>query len=297
MAADIFVNLPGITWRGIPLPVSAIRNQFTQDHVEHKFFGNDVVHVEATGRNPLTFTVHMPFNNGVEPGPSDGWAGQTLFPDLFRKVVKACFDRSSGEFNHPDFGPITCKARDVSWDYMATKRDGVELVVRFYESSGDDRDIADLLAAQAPMANAFANAKKLDDEIDAAGPLPELSNDTKSFSDMMIELDNGTGGVGPINSKLGNTNDALERLDDVGFWPLRSALEDMRAAVIDLGPSAGQSGRGSVRIHTVTFGTSIPGLAMRLGISSDDVIRMNPKLARHPYVAEGTNVRYVFVGP
>jgi hypothetical protein len=66
---------------------------------------------------------------------------------------------------------------------------------------------------------------------------------------------------------------------------------NLSAAVIDLGAQS-STGNRPVRESTVTWGTTLSALGIRLGVRTDDLVRLNPNLARNPYVPAGTRVRY-----
>lgn len=292
MPLDILTTLPPPSWRGIPFPLTSLHNAFTHDHVEHKFMYMAGANIEVTGRNAFNFQVRIPFHNGAKAAPFEPWSGQTLYPDLFDKFLAAVLDGSTGEFVHPNFGPLQCKARDVDWEFISTgARDGATISCRFYQTIDELESLADTLTPGSALGQATASADVLDSELEKAGPLPELANDKSTFSSMIGDYKDGKSGLGRVNSKLDSTSSALDRLDDVGFWPLRAATEDMRAAVFDLGRNPATN-RGSVREFQVPFLTSIPGLAIRLGVKTDDLVRMNPSLAREPGVPPGTRVRY-----
>lgn len=296
MPADALSTLQFPSWRGISFPLTSLENGFTQEHVEHKFIYREGMHIETTGRNGLNFLGRIPFNNGVNPGDFEPWAGQVLFPTLFKKFLNACLDGSAGEFLHPDFGPLTCKARDIQWRYVSNLRDGAEITVRWYETIDDPDNAETLTAGKDPNAAAVRTASLLDGQLESVGPLPELSNDKSSFTDLVSDYQSGDGTIGAISSKLENTSSALDRLDDVAYWPLRQATDDMRSALIDLGNGPGASNgtlaSRQTRSYTVPVGTSLASIGVRLGVRTDSLVRMNPSLARDPYVRAGTRLRY-----
>lgn len=294
MAADVLAKLTPPSWRGIPFPLTSLENGFTHEHVEHKFIYREGMHIETTGRNGFNFLGRIPFNNGVTAANFEPWAGRTLYPDLFNDFLNACLDGSTGEFVHPNFGPITCKARDITWRYTSAERDGAEISVRWYQT---DDDIANgptaLNAGASPGASATDAAADLDDQLSQQQTtFPELANDGDSFSGLLQDYNDGSGNIGRINSKLDNTSAAIDRQDDVSLWPLRRATENMRSAVINLGGAPSGPSAVGVREYTVPFGTSVSQIGITLRIRTDSIVTMNPKLARDPYVPAGTRVRY-----
>lgn len=315
---DIYSKLQAPAWRGIPFPCASMDNSFTHDHVEHKFIYLDGVHIEATGRNGLIMHAIMPFHNGVQGAPNEGWLGQVLYPDLFSKMLVAVRDRSSGVLLHPELGPIGAKARDVQWrNDAASGRDGVTLSVRFYESNDADQ-IEGLIAQQSPIASAIAAAGTLDSELAAAqkkadsakkkdphpGPLQQFSNifeesfknDKKSFTTLVDDFQSGGGNLSPLNSKINQTSSALDRLNSVDFWPIRTANENMKAAAIDLGTSNSRTNQPILN-YRVPGDTSMQSISIQLRVKLPDLITLNPNLAYDPLVPRGTQIKYYAGAP
>src|SRR5882724_6977826 len=139
MADDVYSTLTPPSWRGIPFPLTSLDNEIVQDHFEHYFVYRDGCHIEAMGRKGMVFRLSVPFQNGIEPAPIEGWAGQRLYPELATQFLRACLDKSTGVFMHPELGPITCKARQTNWTTNAAAgRDGITVHTSLYESIDAD---------------------------------------------------------------------------------------------------------------------------------------------------------------
>jgi hypothetical protein len=109
------------------------------------------------------FSARIPFNNGVQAAAFEAWAGQTLFPDLFLRFLAAVQDGSSGEFVHPVYGTLTCKARDVSFSFAGSgPRDGAEISCRFVHSNDDPDELSDAISQQSPMSRAQSSQRPTD---------------------------------------------------------------------------------------------------------------------------------------
>lgn len=297
MARDLYALLPNISWRGIPFPVEGLDNDLSHMHAEHYFVYKDGAHIEALGRNALIFQGRIPFHNGIIAGPGESWAGQTLYPDLSRRFLAACLDRSTGELMHPDFGAVKCKVRTCRWRYSAgAGRDGVTFDVAWHETSDNGDEINASVANQAPVAEAIAAADRLDNALAVASPptnpIPELANDTTSFGSMMRDYQDGTGNLSPLKKKNEALGDALDRRDSVNDWPLRSSSEDLRAALFTLGANPNSTGQQNVQGHMTENPTTVPLLALKLGTTTVSLITLNPSLSTQSRVAPGTKVLY-----
>lgn len=300
---DVLAQLIGPSWRGVPFPLTRLRNSGSQDHVEHKMPDRDGYHVEAMGRNNLVFAATIPFRNGVMAGVSDQWNGRILYPDVFRAFLGACADHSSGDLIHPELGRITVKCRSFEWEYVPDKRDGVDFEVTWIESLDDGADLNAIIAAESPIAAAIAVAQNLDDSLtELTPPPPELANDTQSFSDMMRSIraipdtaallsKQGGGLLHRVASKLDSLFAALDRLNDTRLWPIQQGAEHLQSSVHDMTRLLGTSNT-VIRQITTTIVTTLPQLANRLRNKIDDMMRLNPLLLEEPAIPAGSIVRY-----
>lgn len=303
MPIDVLAQLSPPSWRGIPFPLVRLRNSGGHDHAHHKFCDKDGFHVEATGRNNLTFSATIPFRNGVIAAPQELWNGRTLYPDVFRAFLAACADRTSDDLIHPELGRITAKVVSFDWDYVAERRDGVDFDVTWIETLDDGDELNGIIAQQSPVATAVTVASKLDDLVTTlTPPPPELANDTASFSDMMRSiqaipdtaalLSRQAGGLlHRVASKVDRLIAALDRLDDVRLWPVRDGAEHMRATVVDMNAKLGVDNKVILEALVPTP-TNLSSLARRLNNKIDDIIRLNPTLVDEPVVRSPTRVRY-----
>lgn len=289
--ADILATLTAPSWRGIPFPLSGLEESFDQDHAIHAFVYRDGVHIEAVGRNAFGFHLSIPFFNGVQPAPTELWAGQTLYPDLFRKFRAACVDRTTGPFVHPELGTIQCKPRNYHATYATEPRDGARISVTLMESVDGD-ELNGNISQLSALTTAQQSATRLDTLLSQnRQPMPELAQDTSSFGDMMAAFVSGTAGLGRIRSKVDSLSVALGRLNDVSNWELATTNEDMRAALIDLDRQPSLANK-PVRTFIPARDMPLMTISISLGVKATDLVTMNPGLARDPLVRAGTRIQY-----
>jgi hypothetical protein len=290
--ADELAKLSSPSWRDISFPLSSLEDTFDQDHVVHAWVYKDGVHIEATGRNAYCFHLSIPFCNGVQPASTELWGGQVLFPDVYRKFRAACIDHTSGPFVHPELGTITCKARNFRATFDPLLRDGLRVTVTLYESVDGD-ELNETITNLSALSTAQQSADRLDGLLtpSTVASMPELANDTDSFTDMMNAFAAGTAGLGRVRSKVDNLTLGLNRLNVVSNWQLVFANEDMRAALIDLNAQPASTNR-TIKTFLVVRDVPLFSIGITLGISAADLVARNPKLARDPLVRAGTRLQY-----
>jgi DNA circularisation protein N-terminus len=305
MARDLYALLPNVSWRGIPFPVESLENDLSQMHVEHYFVYKDGCHIEATGRNALVFQARIPFHNGIIPGPGESWNGQILYPDLFRKFLAACIDRTSGELRHPDFGAVQCKARNVKWRYAGGMgRDGATIDVSWHETTDNGDNLAKATSEASPIAAAIAAADAIDANLavkrESKAPadktfmqsLGDSLGKRFSFGDSTRAYNDGTGSLGDIKRNNDNLASGLDAKNDVNDWRLRQSSEDLRAATFSLSANPNTDATQSIQGHTTENPTTVPLLAVKLNTSTQSLISLNPSLATQSRVPSGTKVLF-----
>lgn len=298
--ANEFDQLKACSWRDIQFPVRSVEFSFSQDLVEHKYFGVDGARVEATGRGPVNLTATIPLTNGIVPGKNERWG--VLYPDAFLTLLKAMADRSVGVFNHPELGPITCRVHTVHTKHDGQQRDGVDLVVTFVETviAGDTSDVGQ---NKSPVAVAELAALDLDASSDDLSALvPELYEMPISLNDFIDSL-TAVSDQFSISSKLalgridatlyhlGRLQASVETAKSSMTWPALDAIERAKSAVrwIKDHPPAGLP----ILIHIVGEDVSLGALIGEIkGAQFGDLIKLNPGIMAQAVVPKGTQVRY-----
>lgn len=288
--ADELSKLASPSWRGIPFPLASLEAEFDQEHARHAWAYRDGCHLEATGRNPFVFHLSIPFCNGVQAAPIEQWRGQVLYPDLFRQFRAACTDRTTGDLVHPELGTIKCKLKSYREAYEPAPRDGARITAMLHETVDGD-ELNETISNLSALATAQQSADRLDTLLAAMPPMPELVNDTDSFTSMMGGFTSGASGLGRVQSKVANITLALGRANSVSLWEFALANSDMQSAILNLLAQPAPSSRPT-RTFLVTRDMPLFTIAITLGVKAPDLVTMNPRLARSPLVIAGTRVQY-----
>jgi len=81
----------------------------------------------------------------------------------------------------------------------------------------------------------------------------------------------------------------VDKLTDPKNWPVRAAARRLRAATI--GYASGDSPQQKRSPVTTSRAMTMTTLAALLGLSVDQLLALNPQLARAPIVPAGTTIR------
>jgi len=157
-----------------------------QDLAMHKRADRDGAFVEATGRSPATYSLTIPFLDGLTRASTETW--EALFPETYDRFRAAWADRSTGELIHPIHGPIQVKPQSWSATLDPDQRNGLIVQVTFVETNSDDDDAT---ISPSVYVTAESSAKSLDDKLGTLNPNPNIfdeNSEEKSFSDYIDKL-------------------------------------------------------------------------------------------------------------
>lgn len=298
-----YENLLPFKWRDDSYPCSRVRLSIAHDLVEHKYWGLDGGRVEDTGIAPMRISADIPLGNNVFPAKSETWKAGKLFPKALRKLILDFARHDAGLLQHPEFGPIVCKAERLEFELSADRRDGPLVQVSWVETL-DDRLITGFaertnvnVAVEAANLDAIkANIKKL------VPQMPEYEEDFEDFArsiqaigDQVTLLSERTAGrIDALAYRVDQVQASIERAKNALTWPATQSIERIKAATYNLRQTLLQAGGRDLQIYTVTNETTLAGVQAALPASTKlaELIKLNPALVAEPIVPAGTRVRH-----
>lgn len=308
---DFFVKSLEFQWRGIGVPIVATRLMLRQDLAQHRYVGRPGAEIEATGRAPFEISAEIPLINNIEPGPRESWKKGALYPGVWRKMLGAMADTSTGDLQHPELGIIKCKPHSFDTTLDAQKRGGVMCSASWLETTEDPNALSKLIAAVSPLAGAIQAAKDIDRNLPfLVPPFPTPKVKQPSFDDMMRSVqgvfDQATlmqkrvgGVIGNIKYRVDNVVRSMNAAmhispnspSQVKNWPMRDACARMKSALRDL--------ETQLLVGKRSIGIYMPGRAATMGKLSADIpapiselMALNPTLLASPIVKANSMVRY-----
>lgn len=291
---DILKRLPPFTWRGELYPITSRRVTLRQGGVDHVIQYRDFESIEPTGAQGLTFVYGIPQRENIARDKYKN-AFSVGHPRLFRDMV----DRSAGTL----FDPIFNKAfqcvpslYDDTTDVL--KRDGTDVQVEFRYSppiTAEDPALTDL----GGVSGLQSSAKSLDAEVAKANwaqePPPEPSIDVIQGVDGL--MNQGLAQVGKARAALADFAFKMQKLEatcekvaDPANWAIHQDARTQRASAIRMSQRLNEDPATKLRTLVVQTTMPIGDLAREVGMSLEDLVALNPSLARLPYVKAGTVV-------
>lgn len=304
---DILKQLHPASWRGIQFPVAARDFGFQQDHEDHRFIFRDEKLIESLGQENPTYRYTIPFREDIAKGP---W--KNLFVAVYPEFLAACLDRTNGILDDPVHGPVQCKVTSLQETVDVNRRDGVDVEVTFLTSPDEDfsrqelgTEIGTLQGAQGLSDYLSREATKLDPATQKAiadlnkgsenGKLNPLDAATSALNQIEVAGNKVQASFGDVAFRAQKLDDSLARVRNPDTQPIRVAARQLQLTAIDLVRVAvGQkeAKNKTVRIYLVPAPIGKLALAGKLHTSVQELMRMNPDIARSPIVQPGTQVAY-----
>lgn len=308
--SDPLLALQAFKWRDVEVPIARMRVSLAHDLVEHRYWGVDGARIEDTGLAPIRITASIPLINGLVGGVSEKFKSD-LYTKTLRPLIVAFSRRERGLLQHPEFGPLICRAEhlDIEWD--ATKRSGAAAEASWVETNETDDSGVRLGEVAKSPASAMADAARSLDaaDVDIRALVPKAPVYKESWEAAMNKVIGGVDQIG-IQSKLYGgkidqityrakmLGDSADRTRSALAWPIKHAAEVIKANADDLRKALAKLGRDIVIYQTLSEST-LAGLYALLGspaMSMTEMVRLNSALLREPAVPAGSLVRY-FASP
>jgi len=304
---DILAQLHDASWRGITFPVSDRDFGFQQSHEEHRFIFRDEQLIESLGSQNPTYRYTIPFREDIARGP---W--KNLFTAVYPDFLSACLDRTNGLLDDPFHGPVQCKVVSLAEHADVDRRDGIDVDVEWITSPDEDFDRQDLGALIGTLQGAqhiqdylSQQASELDDETKKRiadfnkgsenGKVNPLDAATGAINQVEVAGNKIEASFGDVALRAEKLDESLRRLGQPRMQPTRMAARRLQLATIDLGRAVtGRPEARGRRISVYQVQTSIGRLALagKLKNSVQDLVKLNPTIARGNDVSAGTPVAY-----
>jgi len=290
---DVFKTFNNLVWRDQQLPCIALSYGFSQEHAEQKFIFRDTPLIQSVGRSSQTFRYTIPFRQNIAIKFTDLWT------DAFPQFLEACLDRSADTLIDPIHGSIKAKVTQFSYDIQAAQsRDGVDVQVEFVESPDDTaQDAAPRITLDAAKGDAGAFDRQIA-TVDWAQTVPpeptvDIFNVVSGLSDQVSANINKIGAtLDRIAYQVDKTQDSLEKLGNVKNWSAIQAGKRLKQSCNNSKKLLGAKGK-ILRTYITPQQITLPVLAVRLQTTTQDLLNLNPSLARSPSVRANTAITYL----
>lgn len=304
---DILAQLHDASWRGIAFPVMNRDFGFQQSHEEHRFIFRDEQLIESLGSQNPTYRYSIPFREDIVKGPF-----KNLFVSVYPDFLQACLDRTNGILDDPFHGPVQAKVVSLAEHADVDRRDGIDVDVEWITSPDEDFDRQELGTLISTLQGAHHTQDYLDQQaaqLDAAtkqkiadfnkgsenGKLNPLDVATGAFNQVEVAGNKYQASLGDVAFRAEKLDDSLRRLQRPDLHPTRMAARRLQLAAIDLARAQAlqpQARGRRIAIYQTPASIGKLALAGKLHNSIQDLIKLNPGLARGTTVDGGTQVAY-----
>lgn len=293
---DILRQLQRASWRQIEFPVMSTRDYgFQQEQAEKRFLFVPVQFVESIGRKNPTYKYIIPFREDIAKGP---W--KNLYTQVYPDFLDACLDSSRGVLVDPAHGALPAKCVSLREMMSVDKRDGVDVEVEFIHSPAEGDVLEDPGATIRTLEGATASAGALDRTIakvqfnDQPPPSPTISPlDAASavLGQVQVAGSKVAAAFADAAFRVEKASAMIDALKDPTNQPAIQQAARLRDALIGFEERTDPTGLRPLNKLTTTSDLTVSALCRKLGMKLDDLVRLNPWLARSPFVPSGTSVR------
>jgi hypothetical protein len=213
-------------------------------------------------------------------------------PQLFRDMR----NRASGPLVDPVFGPFTVVPTSFDDESDPNKRDGDDVKVEFVLSPdvGDDAQLS-----PPTLQDIGGQANALDAEVKKANwhqePSPQGTTDILSAINGVAfvgqrAIDKVSGTMNDIAFRCEKIVNTVDKITDPKNWPMRRDAIRLRGDALRVA-RLNESPNQHRTTATVSSRQPLTSVAASLGMTLDQLLILNPQLARNPFVAAGTKLR------
>jgi len=291
---DLLKLTAPMTWRGTIYPVSARRATFRHNGVEHVIQYRDYERIEQLGAHGLTFSYTIPLRQNIARERYQN-AFTVSMPQLFRDML----DRTPGTLFDPILNKtFTCVPRLYDDTTDVLKRDGTDAQIELRHSpplNEEDPALADIPT----LAGVTSSTRLLDDEVARADwrqePAPEPSIDALQAADGvlsqgMAQIGKASAALHDFAFKMEKLEATCERAENPQNWGILDAARRNREAATRLNQRLTENPATKLRRMTTRSLMLLADLAREVGMTLEELLRLNPTLARLPYVPAGAIV-------
>jgi hypothetical protein len=284
---DALEQLPPFEWRGRQYPVLDRKVGFAHENAPHKIQYQNGALVDMTGAQNLTFRYVLAMREDI---------GISRYEDLFSSglipLFNDCLLRTAGILVDPVYGRFRCAPQSYDEETDNNKRDGTDVTVEFQRAP----ELDEALAIEQPdgLQGLAGNAFDMDAEVNSVdwqqvpspGPLVDIFDLASGvLGQIGARRDQISNKLEDLAFRMNKVDKAADDLENPKVWPLKRAARNTRAAAIDLQ----QHLNPGKRIVSVTknYAVGLTGFAAEVGMTVQDVLKLNPSLALSPRIRSG----------
>lgn len=293
---NILNQLIPAAWRKISFPITGREYGFQQEQAAHRYLFRDDKLIESIGRDNPTYRFTIPFREDITV---NGW--ENLFTVVYPDFLTACQDRTRDTLTDPFHGPIPAKCVSLRELMDVNRVDGLDVEAEFIFSPAENDFSSSNLGTQIrTLEGAKAYAMRFDADVAAIPwqqqlpPEPTISplDLVSTFSDQVDVANNQfAAAFGDSALRAERTAEAIDKLKNPSLEPQRQQARRLREALLSIEDKTDVTGTRPLRKVTNSADRTVSAVAKLLGLTLQELVRLNPTLKRSPLVRAGTELR------
>lgn len=293
---DVLIQLIRAAWRELEFPITGREYGFQQEQAAHRYLFRDDKLIESIGRDNPTYRYTIPFREDLTV---NGY--EALFVGVYPDFLAACQDRTRGVLTDPLHGPKPAKCVSLREVLDMNRRDGIDVEAEFIYSPAENDFTSSNLGTQIrTLEGAKAYAMRFDADVAAIPwqqqlpPEPTMNplDLVSSFSDQVDVASNQVAAAfGDSALRAERTADAIDKLKNPSLEPQRQQARRLREALLSIEDKTDVTGVRPLRKVTNSADRTVSAVAKLLGLTIQELVRLNPTLKRSPLVRAGTELR------
>jgi hypothetical protein len=291
---DVLKLLPPVSWRGIKYPVTARNVSFRHQGATHTIQYRDFDFIEQLGAHDLTFSYTLPMREDIARGPY-----KNLFTTGLAQLLRDSLNRDAAELEDPVYGVFRCVPNAFNDDLDVTKRCGTDVKVEFRFSPDFTDQDPEVVRDIAGVSGLVTDAGALDQEVARADwkqePTPEPMVDPIQFAtgvgqQSLAQINKVSSQLDDLALKLDNLEKTCDLAENPQNWQIRNSSRRMRESTIRLNKRLSEDPAVKLKRITTSSVVLLASLAKDVGMTLEALLKLNPALARLPFVPSGTTV-------
>lgn len=291
---DVFPLIPRLSWRGIEYPVIERNVSFLHENVDHRIQYRENDFPEPIGPHSFLFKYTIPMREDIAKGPY-----KNLFNEGLPILVRNMRNKEPGDLVDPVYGPFRCVPVSFSETTDVNKRDGTDVQVEFLHSPLINDTDPELPKSITGIVGLVGESGLLDSELKLQDwkqePSPEGVTDALSAINGigrqgLRQIDKIGAQLDALSLKMQKIEDTADIAENPQNWKIRDSARQVQLDIVEAKKRISEDPATKVVRLTTKVAKTVTTMARDFGMTVEQLISMNPSMARSPLIPSGTKI-------
>jgi hypothetical protein len=287
--------LPRMQWRGVQYPILERNVSFAHEKVEHKLQYRENDFIETLGPHSWLFKYTIPMREDIASGPY-----KNLFNEGLPRLVRDMRNKEPGDLIDNVYWTYRCIPVSFSETTDNNKRDGTDVQVEFLYSPLLEDTEPDQNHTVTGLVNLVGESGMLDADLAKQDwnqePSPEGMTDAISAiagagAQGLRQVDKLASALDDVTFKAQKVEEVCDNAENPQNWRIKDSAKQVQYEAVSIKNRISEDPATKIIRMTSRVRTTLSTLARDSGMSLNELLSMNPSLARSPVIPAGT--RYV----